>query len=160
MYHQQQQQQHQGFRQNNNYQSNKIPNRIYVGGIPQDASQDELRDYFSTFGLVKDARIITDQIGNSRGFGFVTFEQNEDASKVLALRDNDLTFKESKLNINQAYRNNNNQQGGQNGGGFRQHHQGGHHQGGFGGHQQHQQHHQGGFNSYNNHGGFGMGYGQ
>ena len=37
------------------------------------ASQDELRDYFSNFGLVKDARIITDQIGNSRGFGFVTY---------------------------------------------------------------------------------------
>jgi RNA-binding protein Musashi len=45
----------------------RIPNRIFVGGIPQTASQDELREYFSHFGHVKDARIITDPRGNSRG---------------------------------------------------------------------------------------------
>ena len=46
----------------------RIPNRIFVGGIPQTASQDELRDYFSHFGHVKDARIITDPRGNSKGY--------------------------------------------------------------------------------------------
>jgi len=45
----------------------RIPNRIFVGGIPQNASQDELRDYFCHFGHVKDARIITDTRGNSKG---------------------------------------------------------------------------------------------
>ena len=132
-------------RQNNfqqgggNQGGNRIPNRIYVGGIPQTASQDELRDYFSNFGMVKDARIITDQIGNSRGFGFVTYNNEHDASKVLALKDEELIFKENKLNVNQAFRNHNNNGGG--GGGQHQQHQpqqhhGGHfQQGGFG--QQH-----------------------
>jgi RNA recognition motif-containing protein len=102
------------------------------------ASQDELRDYFSNFGLVKDARIITDQIGNSRGFGFVTYNNEQDASKVLALKEEELIFKENKLNVNQAYRNHNNN------------HQNQHHMGGQGGFQQQQQH-QGGFQSYGGH---------
>ena len=37
------------------------------------ASQDELRDYFSHFGHVKDARIITDPRGNSKGYIYYLF---------------------------------------------------------------------------------------
>jgi hypothetical protein len=68
------------------------------------ASQDELREYFAHFGQVKDARIITDPRGNSKGYGFVTYESEQDASKVLSLKEEDLVFKESKLNIGHAFR--------------------------------------------------------
>lgn len=99
----------------------RIPNRIFVGGIPQNASQDELRDYFSHFGHVKDARIITDTRGNSKGFGFVTYDSENDAMKVLSLKEEDLIFKENKLNIGHAFRKKNNfdQPGGAQQGGFR-----------------------------------------
>lgn len=123
----------------------RIPNRIFVGGIPQTASQDELRDYFRHFGHVKDARIITDTRGNSKGFGFVTYDNENDASKVLSLKEEDLIFKENKLNIGHAFRKKNNfdqnqggpqyQQGmrGQNGmGGQGQHHMMGGNMGGLG----------------------------
>lgn len=82
----------------------RIPNRIFVGGIPQSASQDELRDYFSHFGHVKDARIISDQRGNSRGYGFVTYDNENDASKVLSLKEEELVFKDNRLNIGHAFR--------------------------------------------------------
>lgn len=40
---------------------------------------DELRDYFSGYGSVVDYQIMIDhKTGRSRGFGFITFE-NEDA---------------------------------------------------------------------------------
>lgn len=135
----------------------RIPNRIFVGGIPQSASQDELRDYFSHFGHVKDARIITDPRGNSRGYGFVTYESEADASKVLSLKEEELVFKENKLNIGHAYRKKNNfaspqqqQQQGQH-----QHHQSsnyGHHH-----HQMNQMNgmgsgHMGGHHQMSNHG--------
>jgi len=102
----------------NNQQNNsmyRIPNRIFVGGIPQTASQDELRDYFGHFGHVKDARIITDTRGNSKGFGFVTYDSENDAMKVLSLKEEELIFKENKLNIGHAFRKKNNfdQPGGQ-----------------------------------------------
>jgi RNA recognition motif-containing protein len=97
------------------------------------ASQDELRDYFAYFGSIKDARIITDTVGNSKGYGFVTYENESDAMKVLAQREQDFIFKESKLNIGQAFRQNNqnnqNNFNRQNNGGF------GGQQGGFGGQQ-------------------------
>lgn len=96
----------------------RIPNRIFVGGIPQTASQDELREYFGHFGMVKDARIITDPRGNSKGYGFVTYESENDASKVLSVKEEDLIFKESKLNIGHAFRKKNNFPGQQGGGGF------------------------------------------
>jgi len=98
----------------------RIPNRIFVGGIPQTASQDELRDYFRHFGHVKDARIITDTRGNSKGFGFVTYDSENDASKVLSLKEEDLIFKENKLNIGHAFRKKNNFDQGQGGGQYQQ----------------------------------------
>jgi len=107
----------------NNQQNNsmyRIPNRIFVGGIPQTASQDELRDYFRHFGHVKDARIITDTRGNSKGFGFVTYDSENDASKVLSLKEEDLIFKENKLNIGHAFRKKNNFDQGQGGGQYQQ----------------------------------------
>ena len=114
---QQQPQMHQQPQVHHHQQGQPIRNRIYVGGIPQTAVQDELRDYFAYFGSIKDARIITDTVGNSKGYGFVTYENEADAAKVLAQREQDFFFKENKLTIGQAFRqNNNNQQG--NGGHF------------------------------------------
>lgn len=84
------------------------------------ASQDELRDYFRHFGHVKDARIITDTRGNSKGFGFVTYDSENDASKVLSLKEEDLIFKENKLNIGHAFRKKNNFDQGQGGGQYQQ----------------------------------------
>lgn len=129
----------------NNNNMFRIPNRIFVGGIPQTASQDELRDYFAHFGPIKDARIISDPRGNSKGYGFVTYESENDASKVLGVKEEELVFKESKLNIGHAFRKKNNNGGGGFGGGGHHHHQQQHHHqnhyggGGGGGNYHHQQ---------------------
>ncbi|VDL91469.1 unnamed protein product [Schistocephalus solidus] len=42
-----------------------IPNRIFVGGIP---SNQELKTYFSSFGQVKDVKIINDRLGVAKGY--------------------------------------------------------------------------------------------
>ncbi len=63
-----------------------------------------MRDYFSQYGLIKDARIICDPRGQSRGYGFVTYETEADAQKVLAFKEDELVFKEAKLNVGQAFR--------------------------------------------------------
>ena len=45
-----------------------------------DTNDDELRQYFSKFGALKDSIVMVDRNTNrSRGFGFVTFE-SEDAT--------------------------------------------------------------------------------
>ena len=45
--------------------------KIYVGGLPYSATEQELSDLFGRHGAVASARIITDKFtGQSRGFGF------------------------------------------------------------------------------------------
>ncbi|XP_076021961.1 protein boule-like [Genypterus blacodes] len=77
-----------------------IPNRIFVGRLHYKVNADDLRRIFSSFGAVKDAKIVVDHGGLSKGYGFVTFETNEDAMKVLI--DDTVYIKEKKVNIGPA----------------------------------------------------------
>lgn len=52
----------------------RASNKIFVGGLPQDVSTEELRAYFSNYGPVADSVVMVDRRTNrSRGFGFVRF---------------------------------------------------------------------------------------
>lgn len=60
-----------------------VPNRVFVGGIASNTSEEELAKLFSIYGHVKSIKIISDRAGVSKGYGFVTFEQENEAKKVL-----------------------------------------------------------------------------
>ena len=46
--------------------------KIYVGNLPSEVTEQELRDEFAAFGDVSSVNIITDRYtGRPRGFGFV-----------------------------------------------------------------------------------------
>jgi len=81
-----------------------IPNRIFVGGIANDTTESELKHFFSAFGAVKDCKIILDRAGLSKSYGFVTFESQEDAEKVLKRMSDTLMLRDRKLNIGPAVR--------------------------------------------------------
>ncbi|CAH8558372.1 unnamed protein product [Schistosoma turkestanicum] len=82
-----------------------IPNRIFVGGIPSNTNEQELKSFFSSFGQVKDVKIINDRSGASKGsYGFVTFESQETAEKIIKNESEKLFFKDRKLNISHAIR--------------------------------------------------------
>lgn len=52
----------------------RTSNKIFVGGLPQDVSTEDLKAYFATYGPVADAVVMVDRRTNrSRGFGFVRF---------------------------------------------------------------------------------------
>ncbi|KAL2023811.1 hypothetical protein VTK56DRAFT_1078 [Thermocarpiscus australiensis] len=49
--------------------------KIFVGGVSQETTDHEFREYFAQFGRVVDATLMMDKdTGRPRGFGFVTFE--------------------------------------------------------------------------------------
>jgi RNA recognition motif-containing protein len=51
---------------------------IYVGNLPFDTSEDDLRDLFGAHGDVDRVSIIMDRdTGRSRGFGFVEMRDDE-----------------------------------------------------------------------------------
>jgi len=55
--------------------------RLFIGNLPFKATEDELRDFFSSHGTVHSVSIISDkQTGRSRGFGFV--EMDDEAAKA------------------------------------------------------------------------------
>ena len=59
--------------------------KIYVGGLPYAATEQQLSDLFAQHGTVASARVITDKFtGQSRGFGFVEMTASEDAQKAIA----------------------------------------------------------------------------
>jgi RNA recognition motif-containing protein len=61
--------------------------KVFVGGVGPRVSKDDLRKYFSTFGPVDDAQVMYDYVsGRSRGFGFVTFENEESARDCMATK--------------------------------------------------------------------------
>lgn len=58
--------------------------KIFVGGLPSEATEKEFAEYFSKFGQVKDAVVMVDRATNrSRGFGFITFEHEDSIEAVL-----------------------------------------------------------------------------
>lgn len=60
-----------------------MSNKIFVGGLSWGTDDDGLREAFSAFGDVTDAVVIKDRdTGRSRGFGFVTFTSNEEATSA------------------------------------------------------------------------------
>lgn len=60
-----------------------IPNRIFVGGMSRETTEEDLLRYFAGYGNVKSAKIITDiNTGASKGYGFVTFGSEEEALRL------------------------------------------------------------------------------
>lgn len=85
-----------------------IPNRIFVGGIAANTTEQELKQFFSAYGAVKDAKIIADRAGVSKGYGFITFENQEDADRIIKkevnVESDNIVFRDRKLNIGPAIR--------------------------------------------------------
>lgn len=58
--------------------------KLFVGGLPQNTTALELREYFEAFGIVSDAVVMIDPATNrSRGFGFVCFSPGPDGAAAV-----------------------------------------------------------------------------
>lgn len=59
--------------------------KIFVGGLAPETMEGQFREYFEQFGKIADAQIMQDHLsGRSRGFGFVTFEEESSVEKVFS----------------------------------------------------------------------------
>jgi len=73
---------------------------IYVGNLPWSTSDQELADAFGAYGNVEKASIITDRhSGRSKGFGFVTMNDADEANKAIeAMNGTDMGGRSLKVN--------------------------------------------------------------
>lgn len=56
---------------------------IYVGNLPYDVQQDELRDHFAPREIVRITLPINRETNRPTGFGFVEFRRSEDARSAI-----------------------------------------------------------------------------
>lgn len=65
-----------------------MKNKLFVGNISWDATDEDLKNLFAAHGEVVSARVVTDKFtGRSRGFGFVEMGSDEDAQKAIDALD-------------------------------------------------------------------------
>ncbi|CAL9084268.1 unnamed protein product [Musa textilis] len=92
--------------------------KVFVGGLSYGTDDYSLREAFTNYGEVVEARVITDrETGRSRGFGFVTFTSSEEASAAISGMDGkDLHGR--IVRVNYAMERSGGFRGGYGGGGF------------------------------------------
>ncbi|XP_034561063.1 polyadenylate-binding protein 1A-like isoform X2 [Notolabrus celidotus] len=56
---------------------------VYIKNFGDDMDDEKLRELFSKYGSSMSIRVMTDDSGKSRGFGFVSFERHEDAQQAV-----------------------------------------------------------------------------
>ena len=77
-----------------------MDNKLFIGGLSFNTSNEGLENAFASFGEITEAKVITDRdTGRSRGFGFVTFASEAEASKALAMNGKELDGRVLKVNV-------------------------------------------------------------
>ncbi|MHC4112285.1 MAG: RNA recognition motif domain-containing protein [Planctomycetota bacterium] len=75
---------------------------IYVGNLPSDVGQNDLREIFEKFGDVTEVRLIKDQkSGKSKNYAFVEMPSQEEAEKAIE-EMNGKDIKERAMSVSEA----------------------------------------------------------
>lgn len=73
-------------------------NKIFVGGIPHNCGETELREYFKKFGVVTEVVMIYDaEKQRPRGFGFITFEDEQSVDQAVNMHFHDIMGKKVEV---------------------------------------------------------------
>jgi RNA recognition motif-containing protein len=60
-------------------------NKLFVGNLSFEVTENDLQDAFAAHGTVLEANLLQDRVtGRSRGFGFVTMSNDQEAEKAIA----------------------------------------------------------------------------
>merc|ERR1719331_3418615 len=57
---------------------------LYIKNLDDAINDDKLREAFEPFGNISSAKVMSDDKGNSKGFGFVCFASTEEATKAVS----------------------------------------------------------------------------
>ncbi len=74
--------------------------KLYVGNLPDSATEQDLLDKFAAYGTVKSVKLITDRgTGRTRGFGFIEMASDAEAQAAIdSLNGTDYDGQPMKVN--------------------------------------------------------------
>lgn len=73
--------------------------KLYVGNLPFDTDEEQVRELFSTYGDVKSVDMINDrETGRFRGFCFVAMDNSEADAAIAALNGYSMNGRPLKVN--------------------------------------------------------------
>ncbi len=76
--------------------------KVYVGNLPFSVDDEKLKELFSPYGEIEEATVISDKFsGRSKGFGFVTFKDEESAKKAIS-EMNEKEVEGRNIKVNEA----------------------------------------------------------
>jgi RNA recognition motif-containing protein len=79
-----------------------MESKLYVGNLPYNTTEDDLRNLFGQAGTVKSASVIKDrETGRSKGFGFVEMGTEAEAQQAMS-QFNGQVFNGRPLKVNIA----------------------------------------------------------
>src|SRR5690242_519102 len=79
-----------------------MPIKLFVGNLPQEITNTEIRDLFSAAGVVESCTLVTDRdTGRLRGFGFVEMDSRE-AANAAKEKFNGHNFRGKTLKVDEA----------------------------------------------------------
>lgn len=77
-----------------------MQNKIYVGNLSYNVEEQDLREFFASFGEITEVFIPKDrETGKGRGFAFVTFSSQAQAEGAVKANGQELGGRPLKVNI-------------------------------------------------------------
>lgn len=78
-------------------------NKIYVGNLPFQTTEQDLDSMFQKFGKIKETVLIRDRLSREfKGFAFITFVTSESAQQALTLNGSNLQDRAIKVSMAKA----------------------------------------------------------
>jgi len=75
---------------------------IYLGQLPNNVNEEELRELFSEYGEIASLNLVKDNYsGQSKGFGFIEMPNNSEADKAIKALNKSM-LKGHEIKVNQA----------------------------------------------------------
>ena len=76
--------------------------KLYVGNLPDSATEQDLADKFAAYGTVKSVKLITERFsGRTRGFGFIEMASEAEAQAAIDSL-NGTNYEGRSMKVNEA----------------------------------------------------------